>query len=367
MPRRNMTTRIVIATLVLFALLGVVRCGWAEFRIGDACRVKGQEENILQGMGIVAGLKGTGDGDSKPTQRALAQMMELMGNRIGTGPQGQAMLDELKNAKNVALVFVTAKVPPSGAQPGDFAECTVSAVSAKSLEGGYLMISALKGPNPRDGTVYATAQGLLVVDDPSLTQTARIPNGATIEREFRNEFVKDGKITLILDKEYASFETSAEIERLINQSPDFRSPGMSTGDGVAKAQGQDRVEVQIPELYKNQVEAFIGYVMEIRLPPPVTNNTVVVNKRLQAIIVGADVEIAPVAVMHKNRVIQTGGAPPANEFVPLDIAESNGNRNVKLKSLVDALNALQVPTDDVIDIIMMLKQKRALSGQLIVQ
>jgi flagellar P-ring protein precursor FlgI len=339
----------------------------AELRIGDACRVKGQEENTLQGMGIVAGLKGTGDGDSKPTQRALAQMMELMGNRLGAGPRGQTMLEELKNAKNVALVFVTCKVPPGGAQPGDFSDVTVSAVSAKSLEGGYLMISALKGPNPRDQAVYATAQGLLVIDDSSLAQTARIPNGATIEREFRNEFVKDGKITLIIDKEYASFATSAEIERMINQSPDFRSPGMSQAEGVAKARGQDRVEVTIPELYRDQVEAFLGYVMDIRLASPANNNTVIVNKRLQALIVGADVEIAPVAVMHKNRVIQTGGAPPANQFVPLDVTEVEGNRNTKLKSLVDALNALQVPTDDVIDIIVMLKQKRALSGQLIIQ
>lgn len=338
----------------------------AEFRIGDACRVKGQEENILQGMGIVAGLKGTGDGDSKPTQRALAQMMEVMA-RVGPAPSG-LKLEELKNAKNVALVFVTAKVPPGGAQPGDFSDCTVSApVSAKSLEGGYLMMSALKGPNPRDPLVYATAQGLLVVDDVSLAQTARIPNGATIEREFRNEFVKDGKVTLILDKEYASFETSSEIAELINAAPDFRTPGMSQSEGIAKARGQDRVEVAIPEIYKEQVEAFVGYVMEIRLSPPVTNNTVIVNKRLQAVIVGADVEIAPVAVMHKNRLIQTGGAPPANQFVPLDIGESEGNRNTKLKALVDALNALQIPTDDVIDIIIMLKQKRALSGQLIVQ
>src|SRR4051794_31497029 len=176
----------------------------AEFRIGDACRVKGQEENVLQGMGIVAGLKGSGDGDSKPTQRALAQMIEAMA-RIGPAPTG-SRLDELKNAKNVALVFVTAKVPPGGAQPGDFADCTLSAVSAKSLEGGYLMISALKGPNPRDPAVYATAQGTLVVDDVNFPQTARIPNGATIEREFRNEFVKGGKVTLIIDKEYASFE-----------------------------------------------------------------------------------------------------------------------------------------------------------------
>ncbi len=364
-----MIHNIIKTSLLLLAMQTTLQ---AEFRIGDACRIKGQEENILQGMGIVAGLKGTGDGDSKPTQRALAQMMELMGNRIGGGPTGQARLEELKNAKNVALVFVTAKVPPGGAQPGDFSDCTVSAVSAKSLEGGYLMISALKGPNPRDPTVFATAQGLLVTDDPTLTQTARIPNGATIEREFKNEFVKDGKITLILDKEYASFDTTAEIERLINQSPDFSSPGLtqqpSSGrQEVARAIGQDRVEVTIPEIYRDQVEAFIGYVLQIRLSAPMTNNTVIVNKRLQAIIVGADVEIAPVAVMHKNRLIQTGGAPPTNQFVPLEISGSEGSRNVKLKALVDALNALQIPTDDVIDIVIMLKQKRALSGQLIVQ
>jgi flagellar P-ring protein precursor FlgI len=336
----------------------------AEFHIGDVCRVKGQEENILQGMGIVAGLKGTGDGDSKPTQRALAQMMELLA-RVGPSPSG-LKLDELKNAKNVALVFVTAKVPPGGAQPGDFSDCTVSAVSAKSLEGGYLMISALKGPNPRDQLVYATAQGLLVVDDVNLPQTARIPNGATIEREFRNEFVKDGKITLIIEKEYASFATSNDIAEKINQpsTTDFKS---SQSEKTAKPVGQDRVEVIIPDLYQDNVEAFIGLVMQTRLTPPVTNNVVIVNKRLQAVIVGADVEIAPVAVMHKNRMIQTGAAPPTSEFVPLDITESEGGRNTKLKALVDALNALQIPTDDVIDIIIMLKQKRALSGQLIVQ
>jgi flagellar P-ring protein FlgI len=356
-------------SLLLLILLFAPNVAHAEFSIGDICRVKGQEENVLQGIGIVAGLKGTGDGDSKPTQRALAQMMELMGNRIGAGPQGQAMLEELKNAKNVALVFVTAKVPPGGAQPGDFADCTLSAVSAKSLEGGYLMISALKGPNPRDPTVYATAQGLLVIDNANLAQTARIPNGATIEREFRNEFVKDGKIILILDKEYASFGSTYAIEDAINKAPDFKSPGPggSMSEGAAKARGQDRVEVVIPVIYKDNVEQFLSHVMEIRLHSPVTNNVVIVNKRLHAIIVGADVEIAPVAVMHKNRVIQTGGAPPANQFVPLDITESPENRNVKLKALVDALNALQIPTDDVIDIIIMLKQKRALSGQLIVQ
>lgn len=359
MSLRNITTALLLAC----GLALTVSPAHAEFHIGDVCRVKGQEENILQGMGIVAGLKGTGDGDSKPTQRALAQMIELMA-RVGPAPSG-LRLDELKNAKNVALVFVTAKVPPGGAQPGDFSDCTLSAVSAKSLEGGHLMISALRGPNPQDQLVYATAQGLLVVDDTNLPQTARIPNGATIEREFRNEFVKDGKVTLIIEKEYASFATSNDIAQLLNKSsPDFSS---SKSPNVAKAIGQDRVEVIVPDLYLDNVEEFLSNALSTRLSPPVTNNVVIVNKRLQAVIVGAEVEIAPVAVMHKNRMIQTGAAPPENQFVPLDITETEESRNTKLKALVDALNALQTPTDDVIDIIIMLKQKRALSGQLIIQ
>jgi flagellar P-ring protein precursor FlgI len=339
----------------------------ADFRIGDVCRVKGQEENVLQGLGIVAGLKGTGDGDSPTTRRALAQMMQLLGSRVGTNAKGEAMIDELKNAKNVALVFVTAKVPAAGAQPGDHVDCIVSATSAKSLEGGYLMMTALRGPQPNDPLVYATAQGMLLVDDLRYPQTARISDGATIEREFQNEYIKDDKITLIIDKEFASFETTSEIEQLINQSPDFRTPASSTGEGVAKAKGQDRVEVRIPKIYEKQTEQFVGHVLEMRLTPPSSNNSVIVNKRLQAVLVGADVEIAPVAVMHKNRVIQTGGSPPTNQFVPLEIVSRDGNKNVKLQALVDALNALQVPTEDVIDIIIMLNQKRAISGQLIVQ
>ena len=108
----------------------------ADHRIGDICRIKGQEENTLHGMGLVVGLRGTGDGDSKATLRALSRYMELMGHRLPNNAQGQPSLDELKNVKNVALVFVTATVPAGGAQQGDDLDCTLSAISAKSLEGG---------------------------------------------------------------------------------------------------------------------------------------------------------------------------------------------------------------------------------------
>src|SRR4051812_2066104 len=107
--------------LLLGLLAGTAR---ADHKLGDLCRIKGQEENALHGLGLVVGLKGTGDGDSKATMRALARYMELMGHRVGADAKGQASLDELKGVKNVAFVHVSATVPPGGAQQGDLLDCT---------------------------------------------------------------------------------------------------------------------------------------------------------------------------------------------------------------------------------------------------
>src|SRR5688572_13925190 len=105
-----MRKRIIYTTLTV--LLGIAATARADLQLGDVCRVKGQEENILHGMGLVVGLRGTGDGDNKTTMRALAHYMELLGHRVGTSQTGQPMIEELKSVKNVALVFVTATIPP---------------------------------------------------------------------------------------------------------------------------------------------------------------------------------------------------------------------------------------------------------------
>ena len=133
----------------------------AELRIRDICRVKGQEENTLHGLGLVVGLNGTGDADA-PTTRALAQMMNLLGTPLGSDPNGNAMLAELQDAQNVASVYVTVTVPAEGGRQGGQLNCTVNAISAKSLEGGYLVPTALLGPRPGDRRVYALAQGPIV-------------------------------------------------------------------------------------------------------------------------------------------------------------------------------------------------------------
>src|SRR5437764_3036784 len=100
-----------IASLTVVAVMAAVLPARGDYRIGDICRIKGQEENVLHGMGLVTGLKATGDSD-KATQRALAHYMELLGHRVGTNQTGQPMIDELRGVKNVALVYITAIVPP---------------------------------------------------------------------------------------------------------------------------------------------------------------------------------------------------------------------------------------------------------------
>lgn len=351
-----------VATLALAAIL-MGNVSRADHRIGDICRVKGQEENTLHGMGLVVGLRGTGDGDSKPTLRALARYMELMGHRLGANAQGQPMIEELKNVKNVALVQVTATVPPGGAQQGDLLDCTISAFSAKSLEGGNLILTELHGPLPTDKTVYGLAQGAVSVDDVLLPQTGKVSLGCQVETKFQNEFVKDGKLTLVMNKDHAAFQTTADLETLINQQPDFSS-GSSTGQGIAKAIDQVKIEVTVPSTYADNPALFASLLLDTRTYPPKTDSKVIINERKQAIIVGIDVEIGPVAVMHKNRLIQAGDQS-YNEFVGLD--PSAEPQKPKLLALVDALNALKVPAADVIDIIKMLKHKRALFGELIIE
>jgi len=334
----------------------------ADHRIGDICRIKGQEENVLHGMGLVVGLKGTGDGDNKTTLRALAHYMEVLGHRIGTSQAGQPLLDELRNVKNVALVFVTATVPPGGAQQGDLLDCMVSAISAKSLEGGVLMLTELRGPLPQDRTVYALAKGPVSLDDLAKPQVGRIAHGCQLERKIENEFVKDGKLTLVLNKDHAAFQTTHDIENQINQQRDFINE--STGQGIARAIDQVKIEVTIPPSYADNPAFFASLLLDTRLAPPPVDTRVIINERKQVVIIGADVEIGPVAVMHKNRLITVG-----NEQIPEAVAfdPKGDSSKPRLATLVDALNDLKVSAADVIDIIKMLKHKRALFGELIIE
>jgi len=346
-------------TLFCLALLAALQASaWADHKIGDLCRIKGQEQNTLHGFGLVVGLKGTGDGDSKATMRALARFMELMGHRLGSDAKAQTAFDELKGVKNVALVHVSATVPPGGAQQGDLLDCTVSAVSAKSLVGGQLLLTEMKGPRPDDKTVYGLATGQISPDDPASPQIGKISLGVQVETRFQNEFVRNGRLILVLNKDHASFQNANYLADRINSQPDL-------GYGTARSIDQVKIEVIIPKPYEDKPAQFAGLLLETRIARFQTDTKVIINERKKAVIVGQDVEIGPVAVMHKNRLIQTGAPENGGEFVPVDPA-GDGTKT-KLAALVDALNSLKVPPEDVIDIIKMLKHKQALFGELIIE
>jgi flagellar P-ring protein FlgI len=370
----NLARSITVACLFALAVnaTGTV-CADDQLMLRDICRLKGLEGNTLQGLGLVVGLKGTGDGGKmKPATRALARSMQLMGSNIATDAQGLPKIDELSEANNIALVVVTAEIPQAGAQQGDTLDCTVSAISAKSLEGGTLMLTPLLGPRADRPTVYALAQGKLTISNPAIPTGGTLHSGCKMEATIRNNYVTDNKITLIVDSHVSSFSIVQNIEDEINN---LNRSGLSgrnlvdqdgSGEQVMIAQAIDphHVEVMIPKYYRNSPVKFISLIMDVQLRYVQNARRVVINESEGVVIVGEDVLIAPVSITHKNLTIAT--RPGQDAFVGLDI-ENPSQPRAKLKNLTEALNKLDVPTDDVISIIKALKAQGVLYGELVKQ
>lgn len=336
-------------------------------RLRDICRLKGQEENTLQGIGLVVGLNGTGDDSIKPTTRALAQMLQNMGGSISQTAEGMADLTEVKQTGNVALVMVTASIPGAGAQQGDQLNCHVSAISAKSLQGGRLMQAFMLGPRADVPTVFAIADGPISIPDPRLATSGVIYGGCKMEATIHNQFIDGNTLTLVLDRDIASFSTAIDVEDAING---LNQTGLSHGNGgsdtlvIAHAVDQLHVQVDLPAAFREQPVQFVSLVLDIPLPHIKKNKRVVINEREGVIVIGEDILINPVAINHKNLSIET--RTDLGRFVGVD-PETPTQIRPKLKNLVEALNALDVPTGDVIAIIRTLKRNGDLYGEVIFQ
>jgi flagellar P-ring protein precursor FlgI len=358
----NTITKSLRATLAIACVFSAVRAADARIPLKDICHIKGQEENTLQGLGLVVGLKGTGDSaTSAPSIRSLAQAIQLMGTPVGK--RGQ--LDLKDDIKNVALVLVTATVPGAGARQGDLLDCTVSSIGgAKSLAGGQLFITALQGPRVDNERVYAFAQGPIHLDDLKLPNSGKVFKGCRMEADFFNPFIKDGKITIVLEKNHADFQLAQDVAELINNQLGFQT---RSGE-MARALNQENIEVIIPAQYRERPVSFVSQVLSLPMLEPQAVARVVINERAGSIVIGGDMEIGAVVITHKNMVIdtgsgETGGAPPSH-FVPLDTLS---NPPPKLKALVETLNTLKVPTADVIEIIKGLDRNGKLHGELIIE
>lgn len=352
----KITTFILLATIASSTLAQDAR----GIRLADLCRVKGQEENRLQGFGLVVGLKGTGDSKLSPMTRQLASVVQKMGGSISADKQGVPIAKELESVGNVALVMVTATIPATGAQQGDLLDCSVDAIAAKSLQGGRLVLAYMLGPRADVPTVYGIASGQVTIPDITIPTAGMVHSGCKMEATVTNAFVQQNRMTLVINSEFASFATAADIQDAVNNL----NSGMSAGSySLAKALDQSHVVVEVPPAYADDPVRFAKLIMDVQVTNLKQSKRVVINEREGVIVIGENVVINPVAINHKNLTIQAGvGREPFVAFDP-----GNANPQPTLKNLVDALNKLKVPTDDQIAIIRSLKRNGDLFGEVVIQ
>ena len=358
-------------TLTLMLLCGLANLflgsepAWARTRLENICTVAGQNEQRLIGLGLVVGLKGTGDSKNLPTVRAMAAALRLMFNPVENAT-------ELKDLNNVALVLIEATVPAQGTRKGQKLDCHVSAIGgSKSLRGGRLMNSPLSSQLIDDERVMGLASGALTIEDAQTPTSATITGGVIVMEDVINLFVENHEFKLLLDSSHSSFQAANEVARAVNTDVSFEALGQQ----LARAIGPGVVQVQIPLQYRENPVQFVAQVLDVGLDNPHTQARVVVNAKTGVVIVTGEVEISPVVISHKNLSVSIGGpedaAPPAEPaagvgFVP--VADQSGRQSPqKLNQLVTALNQLKVPTSDVIDIIKELHRTGKLHAVLITE
>jgi flagellar P-ring protein precursor FlgI len=356
---------------IAFALLVSSGLACAE-RVKDLASIAGVRSNQLIGYGLVVGLNGTGD-KTKFTGQSLRNMLVEMGINIppGTDPK----------SKNVAAVSVHADLPPF-VKPGQTIDITVSSLGdAKSLRGGSLLMTPLKGA---DGKIYAMAQGNLIVggfgadaaDGSRLTvnipSAGRVPNGATVERAVRNALnVGD---SIILNLHSPDFTTASRLSDAINHT---------LGKNTAFSMDASSVKVNAPR-DPNQRVPFMSLIENLELNPGEAPARVVVNSRSGTIVIGQHVRVSPAAVTHGNLSVTISANPEVSQPEPfsqgqtvvtpnynINITEENSrmfvfNPGVSLDEIVRAVNQVGAAPGDLVAILEALKQAGALKADLVV-
>jgi len=329
-------------------------------RIGDVTNLQGQhEKNRLTGVGLVIGLNGTGDGGKfLPAIRPLAAYLQHFQNSI-------LSLDELKSAKNVALVEVSAVIGKNGARQGDALDVSVSTLgSAKSLEGGRLMIAPLKGPLADDPVIYALAGGPISVD-PKTPTGGIIKGGAVMEEHVIYNLLDGDTFTLIIDDAHASYQMATAIAEAINGEESV----LGSQAQSARVVGPKAVCVTIPKAERSAPANFIARIQRLALLMPEKQAKVTINARTGTIVIDGDVTIAPSTVVCKGMTISTDvlvkeRQASAGEAAP---KETYDVPDIELKFLVEAFNRLAVPIEDRIAVIRELASSGNLQGQLVEQ
>jgi flagellar P-ring protein precursor FlgI len=358
--------------LVIMLVAMIPALAQAE-RIKDITSISGVRSNQLIGYGLVVGLDGTGDKAPFTTQ-TFRNMMNEFGITLpqGTDPK----------LKNVAAVSVTAELPPFS-KPGQRVDVTVSSLgNAKSLRGGALLFTPLKGA---DGGIYAVAQGNLVVggfgaegnDGSSITvnvpSVGRIPNGATVEQAVPSSFGRGDSLIFNLDQ--PDFTTARSMTDKINEL---------LGPGTAEALDATSIRVSAPRDTSQRV-AYLSVIENLEIETGTERAKIIINSRTGTIVMGQKVQIEPVAVTHGSLTVtitedfevaqpnalaegETVVVPQTN----INIDDGGDSRmfkfgpGVTLDDIVKAVNEIGAAPGDLMAILEAMKQAGALKAELIV-
>jgi flagellar P-ring protein precursor FlgI len=332
--------------------------------VKELVRIKGQGESVLQGRGLVMGLSGTGDsGKEMVMARPLVEVLKNSGIAVGS-PK------ELANSKSVALVSVSCVIPAAGARADDTLDVSVTVInSATSLKGGELFLSPLKGPLPSDPRVYAVAQGLIDLQDPTVPTIGKVRGGARIIDDILMPALGD-TFDLIIDAPFSGWAASSQIAVAIN------AKAQPQGPRVATAVDERTIRVTVPEPDRIDRAGFLADVLSAEVNVQLLDipAQVICNQRTGSIIVTGDVEISPVAITQKDLTITTTIPPPvASAQNPLVQRErwtqltpgARPSDMAKLADLIKAFKQLDIPVQDQIGILQMLHKTGKLQAKLI--
>ncbi len=358
---------------ILFLFIIVSLISWSvaaiEVKLKDLGNFAGVRSNQLFGYGVVVGLDGTGDTtQNKFTFQTIANYMERMG--ITIQPKEFQM-------RNTAAVALTAVLPPF-ARIGEKIDITVSSIgSAKSLQGGVLLISPLYGP---DGQVYAVAQGPVSIGGFNVGSgggtvsknhptAGLVVGGGLIEREVNFEFADQRYLTLVLNQD--DFTTCNRVSEVINRN---------FGE-IARPRDSRSVLIIIPDKFLADKVAFASYLENLKVTPD-TKARVVVNERTGTVVFGDNVSISRVALSHGSIIVTikpetiisqppplSGGETKVVQQSQIDVKEQEAkvtliDESVTVADLVNALNKIGATPRDIIAILQAIKRAGALQAEL---
>ena len=341
-------------------------------RIKELASVQGVRSNALTGYGLVVGLDGTGDQTTSApfTSQSLNALLQQMGVTV---PPGTSM-----QIKNVAAVMVTAQLP-AFAQPGQAIDVNVSSLgNAKSLRGGLLIATPLKGA---DGQIYAMAQGSLIVGGAGASaggskvqvnhlSAGRIPDGASVERSVPTPLHQGEYLQLDLNSN--DYNTAREVARAINAR---------MGEGRAQALDGRVVQVRMPAAPNERV-AFLADIENLAVERATPAARVVINARTGSIVMNGAVTLAACAVAHGSLQVTINSTPVVSqpnalsagqtvvrEKADISIRQEPGSliqmpAGTKLADVVKALNALGATPQDLLAILQAMKSAGALNAEL---